>query len=172
MKESEVRYYLHNVDELKLEISDIEADLGQYNAMITDEFILYSTVEAKLQQEKDKDPYPDRPFSPEGKSQITNVFSRTEEIVVKRVDFIKMMEQKIARLKLILMAINNTLYYINDTDKKIIEYRYKQHLKWDAVSKAIPCSEEYARRRDKAIVRQIIAYYFSIGDSFGKMKQG
>lgn len=160
---------MHNIDGLKQEISDINADIEQYRAMSTDSFYV----------NQDNDPYKDAPdpsiILPKGKvkpfSNTTVNFnpghysdsSQTESLAVHRADFITRLEQELFDKKNILAAINCVLYYLNGYDKKadreIIYYRYSEHLPWPVVAKKMYADKDNLRHREQHIIDDIITNY-------------
>jgi uncharacterized protein (UPF0335 family) len=157
-----VRYYLHNLDGLQQEISDINADLGDYRAMVTDEFIV-SRVDI------DADPYRSggnyKQLWPEARGGGThyNNSSHTEQLAVNRADFITKLEQELFDKKTALAAINCVLYYLNgydkQVDKQIIQLRYKEHKTWYQVHKKTAYEITTLKHKDCQIVDEIISNY-------------
>jgi len=157
-----VRYYLHNLDGLQQEISDINADLGDYRAMVTDEFIV-SRVDI------DADPYRSggnyKQLWPEDRGGGThyNNSSHTEQLAVNRADFITKLEQELYTKKTILAAINCVLYYLGSydrqADKQIIQLRYAEHLPWGVISKKMSYEQITLWHKDSQIVDEIISNY-------------
>jgi hypothetical protein len=165
MKPSEVRYYLHNLDGLKQEIADINADLEQYRAMSTDHFRV----------NMDPDPYRDKPkgtqyFPPEPGEPFSNTMvrptgghfnsnSQVESLAVNRVSYIERLETELFRKKNMLLSIKCVIYYLEPIDKRIIELRYTKHMKWYKVAREVNLDEDYAKERDGKVVGNIIKNY-------------
>lgn len=162
-----VRHYLHNLDGLKQEIADINADLEQYRAMSSDSFYV----------NQDADPYNDAPdpsiIAPKGKIKAfsnTQVnynpghysdHSNVEQLAVNRADFIARLEQELFDKKTILAAINCVLYYLDgydrQIDKQIIQLRYREHLPWSIIGYKLSFDKDYLRQRDQKIIDEIIS---------------
>jgi hypothetical protein len=176
MTRERVRYYLHNLDGLRQEIADINADLEQYRAMSSESFFVNS----------DPDPYKDCPETsvilPKGKVRpCTNTTanynpghysdkSQVENLAIDRADFISGLEQDLFNKKTILSAINCVLYYLDgydrqidkQIDKQIIQLRYVQHLPWKIISHKIPyIDRSNILLHDKKIVDEIVSNYYA-----------
>jgi hypothetical protein len=170
MTREQVRYYLHNLDGLKQEIADINADLEQYRAMSSESFFV----------NQDPDPYKEAPdpsiISPKGKvrdfsNTVANYnpghhnnHSNVESLAVNRADFIGRLEQELFHKKTVIAAINCVLYYLDgyerQTDKQIIQLRYIQHLPWKIVSHKIGYMDRSnILLHDKKIIDEIISSY-------------
>jgi hypothetical protein len=175
MTRNRIRYYLHNLDGLKQEISDITADLEQYRAMSSESFLV----------DNDSDPYPDSsdviPFyAPEETEPFSNTVPNTtgkhyskhsnvEALAVKRADVIGKMEQELFEKKTILAAINCVLYYLNGydraTDRQIILLRYgdgkkeNPHESWNVLERKLIQGKDNLKHRDRKIVEEIISNY-------------
>ncbi len=170
MTRNTVRYYLHNLDGLKQEIADINADLEQYRAMSSEGFYVNN----------DPDPYKDCPdpsiIAPKGKvkpftNRVVNFnpghysdHSSVEALAVVRADFIRRLEQELFDKKSIMAAINCVLYYLEgydrQIDKQIIQLRYKEHLPWKVVSHKMPyIDRSNILLHDKKMVDEIISNY-------------
>jgi hypothetical protein len=158
MTRARVRYYLHNLDGLKQEIADINADLEQYRAMSSDSFLV----------DQDADVLPDKPDPDSSQHQKYTKHSSTEQLAVVRLDRIQGMESELFDKKTILAAINCVLYYLNgydrQVDKQIIQLRYVEHLPWWNVKKCMERSKmvydvDYIKQRDRRIVDEIISNY-------------
>jgi hypothetical protein len=158
MTRARVRYYLHNLDGLKQEISDINADLEQYRAMSSDSFLV----------DQDADPLPDKPDPDGSQHQKYTKHSGAETLAVCRLDMIAKLEQELFDKKTILAAINCVLYYLGgydrQVDKQIIQLRYTEHLPWWNVKKCMERSKmvydvDYIKQRDRRIVDEIICNY-------------
>jgi hypothetical protein len=167
MTRASVRFNLHNLEGLKQEIADINADLEQYRAMSSESFYV----------NQDSDPYKDAPdpsiILPKGKIKAfsnTQVnfspghysdTSPTESLAIHRADFIAKLEQELFDKKTVLAAINCVLYYLNSydrqADKQIIQLRYTEHLPWAVVGRKLNYDRDYVRQRDQKIVDEIIS---------------
>jgi hypothetical protein len=177
MTRSTARYYLHNLDGLKQDIADINADLEQYRAMTTPVF--YTDGAKESQVDKDQDPYKDAPdpsiILPKGhikaysNTQVNftpghySDNSPVESLAIHRADFIIRLEQELFDKKSILAAINCVLYYLDgydrQLDKQIIQLRYREHLPWSIVARKINYARETTLDRDKRIIDEIISNY-------------
>lgn len=177
MTRGTVRYYLHNLDGLKQDIADINADLEQYRAMQTPVF--YAEGDKISQSDKDTDPYKDAPdpsiILPKGKiKSFSNTqvdfspghysdASPVESLAINRADFITRMEQELFDKKTILAAINCVLYYLGgydrQVDKQIIQLRYAEHLPWHVVAKKLYSDKDNLRHREQKIVDEVINNY-------------
>lgn len=177
MTRNDVRYYLHNMDGLKQEIADINADLEQYRAMQTPVF--YADGEKISQSDKDVDPYKDTPdpsiILPKGKvkpygNTVVNFnpghysdHSNVETLAINRADFITQLEQELFDKKTVMAAIKCVLYYLDgydrQIDKKLIQLRYTEHLGWSVLAKRLVYDKDYLRQRDQKIVDEIISNY-------------
>jgi uncharacterized protein (UPF0335 family) len=169
MTRAKVRYYLHNLDGLRQEIADINADLEQYRAMSSDSFLV----------NQDSDPYKDAPdpsiILPKGKikpfsnTQVNfspghfSDSSPTESLAIHRADFISKLEQELFDKKTVLAAINCVLYYLEgydrQVDKQIIQLRYKEHMPWSQISKKISYETTTLKHKDCRIMDEIISNY-------------
>jgi hypothetical protein len=171
MTRDTVRYYLHNLDGLRQEIADINADLEQYRAMSIESF----------QVNEDSDPYKDNPdptiIFPKGKIKtFSNTAvnfspghysdnSSTESLAIHRADFIAYLEKQLFDKKIMLAAINCVLYYLDNIDKKIIYYRYgngsqdNEHMPWWKAAKEICYDKDTLRHKDQQICDGIIRNY-------------
>jgi uncharacterized protein (UPF0335 family) len=169
MTRAKARYYLHNLDGLKQEIADINADLEQYRAMSSESFLVNT----------DPDPYRDAPdatqyFPPEPVDAFSNSVvqpkgghyndhSHVETLAVHRADFIAKLEQELFEKKTVLAAINCVLYYLNgydrQVDKQIIQLRYMEHLPWAVVAKKLYADKDNLRHREQKIIDEIISNY-------------
>lgn len=170
MTREQVRYYLHNLEGLKQEIADINADLEQYRAMSSESFFVNN----------DPDPYKDCPdpsiIKSKGKvrpftNKVANYnpghysdHSSVEMLAVNRADFITKLEQELFDKKTVISAINCVLYYLNSydrqIDKQIMQLRYAEHLPWKNVAHKIPyIDRSNILLHDKKIVDEIISNY-------------
>ncbi|MFA5307329.1 MAG: hypothetical protein WC365_07820 [Candidatus Babeliales bacterium] len=149
-----VRYYLHNLDGLQQEISDINADLEQYRAMVSDSFYVC----------QDADPIPDHPDPDGSKHSKHRNHSNVEQLAVSRADFITRLEQELFDKKTILAAINCVLYYLNgydrQVDKQIIQLRYREHLPWGVICRKMgDYNRDSLLHKDQKIMDEIISNY-------------
>ncbi len=153
MTRARVRYYLHNLDGLQQEISDINADLGDYRAMVSDSFYVC----------QDAAPLPDHPDPDGSKHNKHRNHSNVEQLAVNRADFISRLEQELFDKKTALAAINCVLYYLGgydrQIDREIIQLRYKEHLPWAVVAKKLYADKDNLRHREQKVVDEIISNY-------------
>lgn len=153
MTRGKVRYYLHNLDGLKQEIADINADLEQYRAMSSDSLLV----------DADPDPYPSGHDLNEYSGGVHNQSSHAERVAVKRADFIARLEQELFDKKTMLSAINCVLYYLNSydrqVDKQIIQLRYTEHLPWAVIARKLNYDRDTLWHRDCRIIDEIISNY-------------
>lgn len=153
MTRARVRYYLHNLDGLKQEIADINADLEQYRAMSSDSFLV----------DQDADPLPDKPDPDGSQHQKYTKHSNVETLAVCRLDMIAKLEQELFDKKTILAAINCVLYYLGgydrQVDKQIIQLRYMEHLPWRQICHKMGQSRDNLLHKDQKIMDEIISNY-------------
>lgn len=103
MNTNEIRFYLHNYDGLKKEIEALKAQLEEYRKMNI------SGIKAQV--------ITDMPVHHSNTS-------KTEEMAVKRVEYIADLEQEIDSKMRLLRAINGVYFYLSDPARSIIEKRY------------------------------------------------
>jgi len=153
MTRARVRYYLHNLDGLRQEIADINADLEQYRAMSSDSFLV----------NQDSDVLPDTPDPDGSQHQKHNKHSNVEQLAVVRLDMIAKLEQELYTKKTILAAINCVLYYLcgcdRQVDRQIIQLRYTEHMPWAAISKKTAYEIQTLKNKDCRIIDEIISNY-------------
>jgi uncharacterized protein (UPF0335 family) len=153
MTRARVRYYLHNLEGLRQEIADINADLEQYRAMSSDSFLV----------DQDVDVLPDAPGTDGSQHQIHTEHSNVETLAVVRLNRIWTMESELFQKKTILAAINCVLYYLNgydrQVDRQIIQLRYVEHLAWCIVAKKLYADKDNLRHRDQKIIDEIVSSY-------------
>lgn len=153
MKRGTMRYYLHNLDGLRQEIADINADLEQYKAMSSESFKV----------NEDPDIIPNKPDSDGSQHQKHNSHSNVEQLAVNRADFISRLEQELFDKKTMLSAINCVLYYLNSydrqVDKQIIQLRYTEHLPWAVIARKLNYDRDTLWHRDCRIIDEIISNY-------------
>jgi DNA-directed RNA polymerase specialized sigma subunit len=150
MEASEIREYLHNIDGLRQEIADTNADIEQYKAMTIDTFMINDIAS----------PYPGY-VEPDGSQHNKyNSHSRVESIAISRISGIEHLENRCFKLRIILSAINTIMPYLYGRNKTIMDLRYKSHMKWEAIAETLNYSTVHVKRIDRKIVRQIIRRYY------------
>jgi len=149
MSPKEIRYYLHNLDGLKQEIADIEADLGQYRAMSTDNFRVNS----------DPDPYKDKPEPDESQHSKHSDHSSVESLVVSRVTFIERLEKELFTKKTVMSAIKCVMFYMSPTEQRLIYLRYTKHFGWVKTGREMSYTDINCKKIDWKIVNDILNTY-------------
>jgi len=160
-----IRYYLRNIDGLRQEISDLQADIAEYKAMYVENINVMF----------DPDPYPRArvplPVKPDqgedGLSGSTvssrktrhSDYSHVENLVVRRVSFIEKLERELFIKKNLLAAINCVTYYMTPQEKQMFELRYKKHLPWYTIAEKMNYAESYLKERDGWLVKEILSNF-------------
>jgi len=163
-----VRYYLRNIDGLRQEISDLQADMAEYKAMYVENINVMF----------DPDPYQHThmpiPAWPEkeeeaglsntvmnmksSKSRFCN-YSHVENLVVRRVSFIERLEKELFIKKNLLAAINCILHYLTPQEKEMLELRYQKNWPWQRIADKVHYSVVHLKKKDTKIISSIIENY-------------
>lgn len=146
MNANEIRFYLHNFDNLKKEIIHLQEALKVYTDMdgikaqiITDMPMQHSTT------------------------------SKTESVALTRLEYIDDLKNEIDSKLRLVRATESVYFYLNELKTTIFEMRYfitpmkndirKPKYSWHEISKEVVQTEETCRQIDCRIIRQIQLKY-------------
>jgi hypothetical protein len=145
MKANEIRYHLHNFEQLKDEIVELTENLREYRDMEIDAFRV--------------------PVN-DGMPKHFTQSSQVETVAIPRLAYIEKQENRLFYLKSILAAINHVIkqYPVESLEWKILKLRYLKKdngktMDWERVADKINYSSEWCRHVDVAIIREIMGTF-------------
>jgi len=139
MTAAAIRFYLHNLDDLRRDIADLDADIQQYKAMLDDEY---------------------KPSGMAGiKVQLTTETSHVEKIAVKRADYACTLEKTLKRLQDILKSIEWVIRHFTASEREVYRMKYVEKKERPYIAEKIGIWGESVSRIDKRIVRDIQRHY-------------
>jgi len=137
---AQIRYYLHNLDDLRMDIADLDADIAQYKAML-----------------------PEDEYKPSGmagvKVQLTQQTSHVEKVALKRVEYCCTLEKTLKRMKDILESIEWVIRHFKDSEREVYRMKYVEKRKMRNISVRVGFSERKAKYIDTRIVRDIQCHF-------------
>ena len=137
---AQIRYYLHNLDDLRMDIADLDADIAQYKAML-----------------------PEDEYKPSGmagvKVQLTQQTSHVEKVALKRVEYCCTLEKTLKRMKDILESIEWVRRHFKDSEREVYRMKYVEKRKMRNISVRVGFSERKAKYIDTRIVRDIQCHF-------------
>jgi DNA-directed RNA polymerase specialized sigma subunit len=137
---NEIRFYLHNYENLVKEIHHLQNQLAEYRKMNI------SGIKAQV--------ISDMPVCHSNNS-------RTEQMACTRVDYIQDLESEIDSKMRIERAINSVYLYLQEPARSIIELRYfvqeqgKRKANWWEIANIVHLSEVRCKQIDMEIVKKI-----------------
>lgn len=148
MNANEIRFYLHNYENLKKEVKHLQESLDLYRRMDI------SGIKAQV--------ITDMPI-------CHSNTSKTEQMATTRFDYISDLENEIDSKLRLLNAINGVYFYLQEPARSIIEMRYfispvekdirKPKYNWVQIAMEVCYSEDYCKEIDCKIVRTIQERY-------------
>ena len=137
---AQIRFYLHNPDDLRMDIADMSADLDQYKAIL-----------------------PDDEYKPSGlsgvKVQLTTHDSHVEKVAVRRADYALQIEKTLKRLQDILESIQWVIRHFTASEREVYRMKYVEKRKMYNVAVRVGFSERKAKYIDTRIVRDIQRHF-------------
>jgi DNA-directed RNA polymerase sigma subunit (sigma70/sigma32) len=146
---NEIRFYLHNYDNLEKEINHLSAQLAEYRHMNI------SGIKAQV--------ISDMPIHHSNTS-------RTESMALSRLECIQDLENEIDSKMRLFRAINSVYYYLKEPVKSIIEMRYMEEPQgrakytWAEIAGRLNITEKYCRKIDCKVIRKIQIALHTITD--------
>jgi hypothetical protein len=144
MNTNEIRFYLHNYDNLKREVKHLQESLDQYRRMDI------SGIKAQV--------ITDMPLTHSNTS-------KTENMALTRVDYIADLEEEIDSKMRLIRAVNSVYFYLEEPKLTIFEMRYfitpmendirKPKYSWKVIADEVGQTEETCRQIDCRIIRTI-----------------
>jgi hypothetical protein len=141
MNTNEIRFYLHNYEKLKKEISALSDSLKEYRLM--------DGVKPRVITDM-----------PRGNA------ATLEDAILNRLEYISGLETEIDGKMRILNAINGVYFYLKEPARTIIEMRYfllrnpndvrRQKYNWQEIAAEVNYSEQSCRRVDQKVVLKIM----------------
>ena len=138
MKLNKIRFYLHNKDYIIHEIALLANSISEYKEY--NDISITVTLKENIQTSSDKK-------------------SNVEFSAINRLDNIDILLKKIEELQKIKLAIESTLLYLDENQKKIVEMRYFSKTgetnSFTYISKILNYSTRYIKLIDKIIITKI-----------------
>ena len=136
---AQIRFYLHNLDDLRMDIADLSADIEQYKAMVEDEY---------------------KPSGMSGvKVQLTQQTSHVEKVAIRRAEYCCTLEKLLKRLQDILESIQWVIRHFTDAEREVYRMKYVEKRKMWNVAVKVGFSERKAKYIDTRIVRDIQRHF-------------
>lgn len=142
MNTNEIRFYLHNYDNLKKKVKNLKETLDEYRQMTGLKARVITDTPAPATYE-----------------------SKLEQTVITRMKYMKDLEAEIDSKMRLLNAINSVYFYLKEPDRSIFEMRYfitpmegdvrKPKYNWLAISQEVGKSEAHCKNIDCVIVKKI-----------------
>jgi len=144
MNTNTIRYYLHDYENLKKEVKNLQEALDTYKKMNI------SGLKATVITDEPK---------------THNNVSKTEIMALTRIEYIADLENKLDEKMRLLIAINSVYYYLREPARSIIEMRYfispmkndirRPKYNWCEISIEVDLNEDYCRALDCNIIKKI-----------------
>jgi hypothetical protein len=141
---NEIRFYLHGYDNLKREIKNLREALEEYRKMDI------SGIRATAITDEPR---------------AHNNMSRTEQMAITRLEYIKGLENELDSKTRLLTAINSVYFYLKEPARTIIEMRYfitpmindvrRPKYSWFEISCEVDKSEDYCKEIDCKVISKI-----------------
>ena len=136
---AQIRFYLHNIDDLRIDIADMDADIAQYKAMLDDEYKPSGVAGIKIQ--------------------LTTQSSYVEKIAVRRAEYACTLEKTLQRMKDILESIEWVIRHFTVSEREVYRMKYVEKRKMWNVAVRVGFSERKAEYIDTGIIRDIQRHY-------------
>ena len=142
MTTGKVRYYLHNLDSLTLEIKQLIEDIEDYKKMEVETLLVQVLSDM-----------------PRG----TSVTSQVEDKAIKRADYITALENKLHRKLKLRSAINKVVNNLTGPKKELIQLKYLDVTKhtYDVVAHKLHRDPTYIRGLEGKIINNIITEFYT-----------
>jgi DNA-directed RNA polymerase specialized sigma subunit len=148
MTAAAIRYYLHNMDDLRRDIADLQADLEQYKAMLPECWKVND----------DQSPY--KPHDVKWANIQTVVQTEhTEKLAIRRAEYSLTLEKTLKRLQDILASIEWVIRHFTASEREVYRMRYVEKKERSYIAEKIGIWGESVSRIDKRIVRDIQRHY-------------
>lgn len=137
---NQIRYYLHSYDGLKKEIEHLKEALTIYKCMNV------SGMKAQAIT---------------GMPQSHSNDSKTEQMALKRVEYMEDLETEIDGKLRLLIAINSIYFYLQEPERSIIEMRYmiipqgRPKYNWKEIAAEVGETEKKCWKIDGEVIRKI-----------------
>jgi len=148
MNNNEIRFYLHNYDNLKREIKHLQKALEEYRKMNI------SGIKAQVIT---------------GMPLTHSNTSKTESMALTRIDYIQELEDEIDSKMRLIRAVDAVYFYLKEPKRTIFEMRYfitpmendirKPKYSWKVIADEVEQTEEQCRQIDCRTIRGILEKY-------------